>query len=78
MLKSHKLEIELSKKRQVLAPLVALDTLTEEQRAEMDTVTKRIEEIEVERRGALVSEDAERAVAGAAFGGPMRTANTGP
>ena len=68
MLKSQKLEIEMSEKRQALTALVALETLTDEQRGEMDVLTKRIGQVEVERRAALTSEDAERAVAGAAFG----------
>ena len=62
MRKSVKLLLEQSEKRQRLNELLAIESgeLTDEQRAEMDSLTKRMTQIEVELRAALTSEaDAE-------------------
>ena len=56
MLKSQKLAVEMSAKRQALNALLGLDTLTTEQRGEMEPLTKRLQEIEVETRAAIVAE----------------------
>lgn len=56
MTKSQKLQIEQSEKRQKLNELLGLDELTDEQRGEMSTLTKRMQEIEVELRAAIVAE----------------------
>ena len=63
MTKRQKLELEQSEKRQRLNELLALDELTDEQRNELDTLTKRAQQIEVELRAAIVAEgeDEERA-----------------
>ena len=68
MLKSQKLEIEAGEKRQALSALVKKDTLTDEERTELDGLTTRLHQIETEKRGALVAEDIELAAAGPAFG----------
>ena len=56
MLKSQKLALEMSEKRQKLNGLLGLDTLSDEQRGELETLTKRLQELEVETRAAVVSE----------------------
>lgn len=56
MKKSQKLALEASEKRQRINELLALDELTDEQRAELDTLTKRMGEIEVETRAAITAE----------------------
>ena len=68
MLKSQKLEIEAGEKRQALSALVKKDTLTDEERVQLDGLTTRLLDIETEKRGALVAEDIERAAAGPSFG----------
>ncbi|MDE0205989.1 MAG: phage major capsid protein [Candidatus Tectomicrobia bacterium] len=68
MTKRQKLALEASEKRQRLNELLALDELTDEQRSEMDTLTKRMGQIEVETRAAITAEAAEEAEARGLFG----------
>ena len=56
---SQRLRLEASEKRQRLNDLLALDTMDAEQRAELDTSTKRMQEIEVETRAAIILEATE-------------------
>ena len=56
MTKSQRLQIEQSEKRQKLNDLLALDELTDEQRGELETLTKRMQQLEVELRAAIVAE----------------------
>ena len=56
MLKSQRIAREMSEKRQKINELLTLDERTDEQRAELDTLTKRIQECEVEYRAALTAE----------------------
>ena len=64
MTKLQKLQVEQSEKRQRVNELLALETLTDEQRAEMDTATKRLQELEVELRAAVLVEVDEKDKAG--------------
>ena len=59
MTASQRLRLEASEKRQRLNELLNFDDLDAEQRAEMDALTKRMQEIEVETRAAIVLESAE-------------------
>ena len=70
MTKRQKLEIERSTKVQRLNALLDLegDALTDELRAEMDTITTRMPGLEVEMRGAITAEAAEEAEARGLFG----------
>ena len=54
-----RLQVEQSEKRQKLNALLAENELNEEQRAEMEALTKRLQEIEPELRAALVAEGEE-------------------
>ena len=56
MLKSQLLTIELSEKRQKINELLALETRSKEQDAELETVTRRAQAIEPELRAALTAE----------------------
>ena len=56
MTKRQKLELEQSEKRQRLNELLAIDELSDEQRGELDTLTKRMQAVEVELRAAIVAE----------------------
>ena len=56
MTAAQRLQLEQSEKRQRINELLALDELTDEQRAELDTLTKRAQQIEVELRAAIVAE----------------------
>ena len=56
MLKSQQLTIELSEKRQKINDLLAFETRSKEQDAELDTVTQRAQAIEPELRAALTVE----------------------
>ena len=69
MTKRQRLQIEQSEKRQRLNELLALDELTDEQRGELDTLTKRMQQIEVELRAAIVAEGDEEAEARGMFAG---------
>ena len=68
MTKRQKLTIEASEKRQRLNELLALDELTDEQRAELETLSKRMQHIEVEMRAAVTAEAADEAEARGLFG----------
>ena len=59
MTPSQRLRLEASEKRQRLNDILALETMDPEQRAELDGLTKRMQEIEVETRAAIVLESAE-------------------
>ena len=53
----QRLQLEQSRKRQRISELLGLgDELTDEQRAELDTITKRLEALEGELRAAIVAE----------------------
>ena len=52
----QRLQLEQSAKRQKLNELLALDELTDEQRAELETLSKRAQQIEVELRAAITAE----------------------
>ena len=68
MTKKQKLWLEMSEKRQKLNALLALAELTDEQRAELETLTKRMQELEVETRAAIVAEADEESRARGLFG----------
>ena len=57
MKKSQKLALEASEKRQKLNELLALDTLSDEQRAELDRLCVRMRQVEIETRAAIVAEE---------------------
>ena len=57
MLKSQKIALELSEKRQKINELLAKDELTSEERSELETLTSRMQEAETEFRAALTIED---------------------
>ena len=59
MLKSQKLTIELSEKRERLNVLLDKSELTDEEKAERETLTKRLIEIEPEIRAAIAAEGVE-------------------
>ncbi|WP_419942791.1 hypothetical protein [Candidatus Palauibacter sp.] len=56
MTKRQKLALEQSEKRQRMQEILDADELTDEQRAELDGLTKRMQHIEVEMRAAIVAE----------------------
>ena len=56
MTPKQRLQIEQSEKRQRLNTLLAEDDLPDEQRSEMDDLTKRMQQIEVELRAAIIAE----------------------
>lgn len=68
MTKKQKLQIEQSEKRQKLNDLLAKESLSDEERAELETLTKRMQEIEPELRAAIVAEGDEEARARGMFG----------
>ena len=68
MTKRQKLQIEQSEKRQRINELLNGDDLTDEQRGELDTLTKRMGNIEVELRAAIAIEGDEEAARRGAFG----------
>lgn len=57
MLESQKLELRASEIRQKLNDLSSLDSLTDEQSAEIDTLTAEYKSVETRRRAAIVAED---------------------
>lgn len=59
MKKSQKLAIEASETRQKINDLLGKDDLTDEDRESLDSLTKRMQEIEVETRAAIVAEGDE-------------------
>ena len=64
----QKLQIEQSEKRQKINDLLGQDDLSDEQRNELESLTKRAQQIEIELRGALVAEAAAEAEARGLFG----------
>ena len=56
MLKSQRLLVEKSEKRQAIAALLEKESLTDEERAELDSLTKRMAQIETEYRAAVTVE----------------------
>lgn len=60
MLQSHKLDIERSEKRERLTEISAKEgELTAEERAEIASLSKKMKDIEIKYRAALVAEDTE-------------------
>ena len=59
MLKSQKLLLEQSEKREKINGLLAKDELTNEERSELATLTGRMQETEVEYRAAIVAEESD-------------------
>ena len=53
---SQKIALEMSTKREALNALLAVDELSDEQRAEMGTLTERMQHLEVEARAAIMAE----------------------
>ena len=68
MTKRQKLQIEQSEKRQRLNELLALEELSDEQRGELDALTRRMGQLEVELRAAITAEAADEAEARGMFG----------
>ena len=64
----QKITLEQSEKRQRLNEILAKDTKTAEERAELETLTKRMQELEPELRAAIVAEGEEETRAAAQFG----------
>ena len=56
MTKSQKLLIEQSEKRQKINDLLGKDSMTDDERGELETLTGRMQQIEVEFRAAVVAE----------------------
>ena len=68
MTKAQKLAVEQSEKRQKINELLALDEkITDEQRGELDGLTKRMQEIEPELRAAIVADGEVETRAAAEF-----------
>ena len=63
MTKSQKLEIRASEIREKLNELSGAESLTDEQRSEVETLTTEYRDVETRRRAAIVAEDAEAAKA---------------
>ena len=53
---SQRVALEMSEKREKLNALLAVDELTEDQRAELGTLTTRLQELEIEARAAILAE----------------------
>ncbi len=68
MTKSQKLALERSEKTQAINALLAKESLTDDERGELDSLSKRAQEIEPEYRAAVVAEDGELAETRAAAG----------
>ena len=64
----QRLQVEQSEKRQKVNELLAVEDLTDDQRTEMDGLTKRLQQIEVETRAAIVA-GGEEGVTTATAGG---------
>ena len=64
----QKITLEQSEKRQRLNEILAKETKTAEERAELETLTKRMQELEPELRAAIVAEGEEETRAAAQFG----------
>ena len=56
MTKRGQLEVELSEKRSAINALLGKDELTADERGELETLAKRVQEAEVEFRAAVVAE----------------------
>ena len=70
MKKTIKLQVEQSKLREKLNTILAIEEeLTDEQRAELDKLTKRVQAVEVELRAALVADGKAKNALGPAFDG---------
>ena len=54
---SQKIALEMSTKREQLNALLAVDEMSEEQRAELSTLTTRMQHLEVEARAAIMAEN---------------------
>ena len=54
---SQKIALEMSTTREALNALLAMDELTEDQRADMATFSTRMQQLEVEARAAILAED---------------------
>ena len=54
---SQKIALEMSEKREQLNALLAMDELTDDQRADMATFSTRLQQLEVEARAAIMAED---------------------
>ena len=78
MRKSVKLQIEMSEKREKINLLLSKEELTDDERAELDALTKRAQEIEVELRAALVADGESEERARAAFDGTPATPEATP
>ena len=78
MRKTVKLQIEMSEKREKINLLLNKEELSDEERAELDTLTKRAQEIEVELRAALVADGESEERARAAFDGSPATPEATP
>ena len=59
MLGSQKLELRASEIREKLNLLSGTETLTDEQRTEIDTLSTEYRDVETKRRAAIVAEDRE-------------------
>ena len=68
MTSRQKLQIEQSEKRQKINELLGQDELSDEQRNELDALTKRMQQIEVELRAAIVAEGEDEAETRGLFG----------
>ena len=54
---SQRVALEMSEKREALNALLAVEELSDEQRAELGTLTTRMQHLEVEARAAILAED---------------------
>ena len=54
---SQRVALEMSEKREKLNGLLGVDELSDEQRAEMGSLTERMQQLEVEARAAILAED---------------------
>ena len=59
MTSKQKLQLEQSEKRQKINEFLSLDELTDDQRNELDVLTKRMQSLELELRAAIVVEGEE-------------------
>ena len=73
MRKTVKLQIEMSEKREKINALLNKEELSDDERGELDTLTKRAQEIEIELRAALVADGESEERARAAFDGTPAT-----
>lgn len=65
MTESQKLELRASEIREKLNELSGVETLTDEQRGEVDTLSTEYRDVETKRRAAIIAEDAEERKASA-------------